>query len=479
MEKILFVASEAVPFIKTGGLADVMGALPKELAAKGMDVRLVIPKYSLIKDEAKQQMKQVTTGIVNLAWRQLYYGVDEIDMDGVKVYFIDNEWYFKRDRLYGYADDDERFAYFCRAVLTMLPRIGFQPDIIHGNDWHTGMLGVFLKEDFYHDDFYKNMKFVYTIHNLKYQGIYPASIMQDIIGLPQHLFDNGNLECDGCVNYMKSGMVYADYITTVSPTYAQEITYPYFGERLDGYIRSNQDKVVGIINGLDEDAYNPETDPYIAQTYTSKDARAGKRVNKDALRKELGLRIKRGVPMVAMVSRLVEDKGMDLVTRIMDELVEDDVQLVIVGTGDWRYEEAFRDLARRYPTKVSANIMFNEGLAHRVYAAADIFLMPSRYEPCGLSQLIALRYGAVPVVRETGGLRDTVVPFDKYKNQGNGLTFPNFNAHELLFTAKTALGYYEDTALWDHIVKNAMESDYSWKRSAQAYADLYKKVLNR
>lgn len=479
MEKILFVASEAVPFIKTGGLADVMGALPKELAAKGMDVRLVIPKYSLIKDEAKQQMKQVTTGIVNLAWRQLYYGVDEIDMDGVKVYFIDNEWYFKRDRLYGYADDDERFAYFCRAVLTMLPRIGFQPDIIHGNDWHTGMLGVFLKEDFYHDDFYKNMKFVYTIHNLKYQGIYPASIMQDIIGLPQHLFDNGNLECDGCVNYMKSGMVYADYITTVSPTYAQEITYPYFGERLDGYIRNNQDKVVGIINGLDEDAYNPETDPYIAQTYTSKDARAGKRVNKDALRKELGLRIKRGVPMVAMVSRLVEDKGMDLVTRIMDELVEDDVQLVIVGTGDWQYEEAFRDLARRYPTKVSANIMFNEGLAHRVYAAADIFLMPSRYEPCGLSQLIALRYGAVPVVRETGGLRDTVVPFDKYKNQGNGLTFPNFNAHELLFTAKTALGYYEDTALWDHIVKNAMESDYSWKRSAQAYADLYKKVLNR
>ena len=479
MEKILFVASEAVPFIKTGGLADVMGALPKELAAKGMDVRLVIPKYSLIKDEAKQQMKQVTTGIVNLAWRQLYYGVDEIDMDGVKVYFIDNEWYFKRDRLYGYADDDERFAYFCRAVLTMLPRIGFQPDIIHGNDWHTGMLGVFLKEDFYHDDFYKNMKFVYTIHNLKYQGIYPASIMQDIIGLPQYLFDNGNLECDDCVNYMKSGMVYADYITTVSPTYAQEITYPYFGERLDGYIRSSQDKVVGIINGLDEDAYNPETDPYIAQTYTSKDARAGKRVNKDALRKELGLRIKRGVPMVAMVSRLVEDKGMDLVTRIMDELVEDDVQLVIVGTGDWQYEEAFRDLARRYPTKVSANIMFNEGLAHRVYAAADIFLMPSRYEPCGLSQLIALRYGAVPVVRETGGLRDTVVPFDKYKNQGNGLTFPNFNAHELLFTAKTALGYYEDTALWDHIVKNAMESDYSWKRSAQAYADLYKKVLNR
>ena len=479
MEKILFVASEAVPFIKTGGLADVMGALPKELAAKGMDVRLVIPKYSLIDESARQQMKQVTTGIVNLAWRQLYYGVDEIDVDGVKVYFIDNEWYFKRDRLYGYADDDERFAYFCRAVLTMLPKIGFRPDIIHGNDWHTGMLGVFLKEDFYHDDFYKGIKFVYTIHNLKYQGIYPASIMQDIIGLPQALFDNGNLECDGCVNYMKSGMVYADFITTVSPSYAQEITYPYFGERLDGYIRDNQGKVMGIINGLDEDVYNPETDPFIAQTYSAKNARAGKRVDKDALRRELGLPVKRGVPMFAMVSRLVEDKGMDLVTRIMDELVEDDVQLVIVGTGDWQYEEAFRDLARRYPTKVSANIMFDEGLAHRVYAAADIFLMPSRYEPCGLSQLIALKYGAVPVVRETGGLRDTIIPYDKYKNEGNGLTFPNFNAHELLFTAKKALGYYEDTALWDSIVKNAMECDYSWKRSAQAYADLYAQVLKQ
>ncbi len=477
MVNILFVASEAVPFIKTGGLADVMGALPKELAAKGMDVRLVIPKYSLISDELKAQMKQVTTGIVNLAWRQLYYGVDEIDLNGVKVYFVDNEWYFKRDRLYGYADDDERFAYFCRAVLTMLPKVGFKPDIIHGNDWHTGMLGVFLKEDFYHDDFYKDMKFVYTIHNLKYQGIYPPSIMQDIIGLPQYLFNNGNLECDGLVNYMKSGMVYADYITTVSPTYAQEITYPYFGERLDGYIRANQDKVAGIINGLDEDVYDPAKDMNIFQQYTSKNARTGKRANKDALRRELGLPIRRGLPMLAMVSRLVEDKGMDLVTRIMDELVEDDVQLVIVGTGDWQYEEAFRDLARRYPSKVSANILFNESLAHRVYAAADIFLMPSRYEPCGLSQLIALKYGAIPVVRETGGLSDTIIPFDKYTHQGNGLTFPNFNAHELLFTAKKALGYYEDTALWDRLVKNAMESDYSWNRSAQAYADLYKHIL--
>ena len=479
MKKVLFVASEATPFLKTGGLADVMGALPKALAAKGMDVRLVIPKYSLIKEDWKARMKPVTKGIVNLAWRQLYYGVDEIQLDGVTVYFIDNEWYFKRDRLYGFDDDAERFAYFCRAVLTMLPHVGFQPDIIHCNDWHTGLLGVFLKEDFYHDPYYARMKVIYTIHNLKYQGIYPPMIMQDIIGLPQELFDNGNLECDGCVNYMKSGMVYADSITTVSPTYAQEITYPYFGERLDGYIRDNQDRVHGIINGLDETAYNPSLDSFIPQTYTADNARSGKRINKDALRRELGLRVKRGVPMIAMVSRLVEDKGMDLVIRIMDELVEDDVQLVIVGTGDATYEQAFRDLAQRYPTKVSANILFDEGLAHRVYAASDIFLMPSRYEPCGLSQLIALKYGSIPVVRETGGLKDTVNPFDKHTGRGNGFTFPNFNAHELLFTAKRALGYYEDTILWDQLVKNAMNSDYSWNQSAQAYINLYQSVITQ
>jgi starch synthase len=477
MDSILFVASEAVPYIKTGGLADVMGALPKELAKKGMDVRLVIPKYSLINKKATDEMKEVTTGIVNLAWRQLYYGVEEIDADGVKVYFIDNEWYFKRDRLYGYDDDDERFAYFCRAVLAMLPQIDFKPDIIHCNDWHTGLLGVFLKEDFCHDDFYKGMKVIYTIHNLKYQGIYPPSVMRDIIGLPQELFDDGSLECDGCVNYMKSGMVYADYITTVSQTYAREITYPYFGERLDGYIRANQGKVTGILNGLDEDAYNPATDSFIKARYTPKNVKSGKRLDKDALRRELGLPVRRGVPMIAIVSRLVEDKGLDLITCIADELVDDDVQLVIVGTGDWAYEDALRNLARRHPTKVSANILFNEALAHKVYAASDIFLMPSRYEPCGLSQLIALKYGSIPVVRETGGLKDTVIPFDKYKGVGNGLTFKNFNAHELLFTAKRALSYYEDTALWDKLVRNAMESDYGWKRSANAYIDLYKKAL--
>lgn len=424
-KKILFVASEAVPFIKTGGLADVMGALPKTLAAKGLDVAVVIPKYGTIAQKHKDEMKTLVTGTVNLSWRQQYYGVSVIVKDGVSYYFIDNERYFKRDKLYGYDDDAERFAYFCRAVLTMLPKVGFRPDLIHCNDWHTGLLGVYLKEDFAKDPYYQGIKVIYTIHNLKFQGIYGPEIMGDIIGLPQYLFTNGNLECDGCVNYMKSGMVYADYITTVSPTYAQEITYPYYGERLDGYIRANQDKVTGIINGLDVDVYNPRTDPYIKKQYTAANARAGKRDDKDDLRRSLGLPIRRGIPMIAIVSRLDESKGLDLITYIMDELLEDEIQLVLVGTGNARYEEFFRGLAQRHPTKVSANLLFDEALAHRVYAAADIFLMPSRYEPCGLSQLIALEYGAIPVVRATGGLKDTVIPFDKYRNTGNGFTFNN------------------------------------------------------
>lgn len=475
--KVLFVASEAVPFIKTGGLADVMGALPRELAAKGLDVRLVIPKYSKIGQEWKNQMKEVVRGQVNLAWRQQYYGVEEVQLDGVTCYFIDNEYYFKRDKLYGYGDDAERFAYFCRAVLTMLPKVGFHPDVLHCNDWHTGLMGVYLKEDFQHDPWYQGIKVVYTIHNLKYQGIYDKGIMSDIIGLPQALFDNGNLECGGCVNYMKSGLVYADQITTVSPTYAKEITYPYFGEGLDGYIRDHQDKVTGIINGLDTRAYDPATDPYIKAQYTVENVRAAKRVNKDALRQQLGLRVKRGVPMLAMVTRLTESKGLDLVTRIMDELLDEDVQLVVVGTGDAEYEDYFRGLAQRHPTKCSAQILFNEALAHQVYAAADMFLMPSRYEPCGLSQLIALRYGTIPVVRETGGLKDTVQPYDKYTKQGNGFTFADYNAHELLFTTKRAMGCYEDAAQWDPLIHNAMTSDFGWDKSADAYLALYKKVM--
>ncbi|WP_234987520.1 glycogen synthase GlgA [Megasphaera vaginalis (ex Bordigoni et al. 2020)] len=475
MMKVLFAASEAVPFVKTGGLADVMGALPKSLAARGMDVRVVIPKYSQIGETWLKEMKEVTTGTVNLAWRQLYYGVEEIRKDGVRFYFIDNEQYFKRDKLYGFGDDAERFAYFCRAVLAMLPKIGFKPDVVHCNDWHTGLLGAFLKEDFIHDPFYVQMKVIYTIHNLKYQGIFDPFVMNDVIGLPYALFSGGKLECDGAVNYMKSGMVYADQITTVSPTYAEEITYPYFGERLDSYIRTCKARLTGIINGLDEDMYDPENDEFIPVQYTPATLQSGKRGNKQRLQRELGLP-ERNVPLFAIVTRLIEDKGMDLVLRIIDELLSEDIQFVLVGTGDSAYENAFRQAAQRHPTKMAVRILFHEALAHRVYAAADFFLMPSRYEPCGLSQLIALKYGTVPIVRETGGLKDTVIPFDKYTGKGNGLSFLNFNAHELLFTAKQGLGYYEVPVIWEQLVKNAAASDYGWQRSAAAYAALYEKV---
>ncbi|MGE1063421.1 glycogen synthase GlgA [Megasphaera paucivorans] len=478
MIKVLFVASEAVPFVKTGGLADVMGALPNVLASKGMDVRLVIPKYSQIPDSYNDEMQEVYHGVVNLAWRQLYYGVEKIEKSGMTVYFIDNEQYFKRDRLYGFDDDAERFAYYSRAVLAMLPKIGFQPDIIHCNDWHTGLIGVFLKEDFYRDSYYKNIKVVYTIHNLKYQGIFSPSVVEDIMGLPRKLFDNGNLECDGCVNYMKAGMVYADHITTVSQTYAQEIAYPYFGEKLDSYIRLCKHRLTGIINGLDETIYNPAKDPFIPFTYTKSNVFSRKAANKESLQERLGLPVNRNIPMLAIVSRLIEDKGMDLIMRIMDELMMEEVQLIILGTGDWPYEEGFRHLAQHNPTKVSANILFDEGLAHCVYAASDLFIMPSRYEPCGLSQLIALKYGTIPVVRETGGLKDTIIPFDKYTNTGNGLNFQNFNAHELLFTVKRALSYYADSHLWKYLVHNAMTSKYGWRKSADKYEELYTHILN-
>ena len=479
MMKILFAASEAVPFIKTGGLADVMGALPRALKEFGVEPALVIPKYSLIGEEFRNKMEKVYEGRVDLSWRQEYFGVEKLEWDGMPVFFVDNEWYFKREGLYGYGDDDERFAFFSKAILAMLPHIGFKPDLIHCNDWHTGMVNVFLKECFYHDDFYKDIKTVYTVHNLKYQGIFPPSITSDILGLPQDLFDSGRIECDGCVNYMKSGLVYADFITTVSPSYAQEITYPYYGERLDGYIRTCGDRIKGIINGLDEQRYNPATDELIAVKYDANSVLDGKVLDKEDLQRQLGLPVDRNIPIIAMISRLVEDKGMDLVTRIMDEMLLEDVQFVVLGTGPQNYEDALRGLASRNPTKVSVNTQFNETLAHKIYAGADIFIMPSRFEACGLSQLISLKYGTIPVVRETGGLKDTVIPFDKYTGDGNGLRFTNFNAHELLFTIKRALSYYEDSSIWSKLVQNAMNSDYGWKRSAASYKAVYDKLTEQ
>ena len=475
--KVLFVASEAAPFIKTGGLADVMGALPKALQALGVEPALVIPNYEGVGEEYKNAMETVFEGSVDLSWRNQYLGVKKLVQDGIPVYFIDNEYYFKRDKLYGYDDDAERFAYFSKAALTMLHYIDFKPDVIHTNDWHTGLLGAYLKEDFMQDPYFQGMKNIYTIHNLKYQGVFGRNIVEDVLGLPLHLLYNGNIENDGDVNFMKAGMCYADFITTVSPSYAEEITYPYFGEGLEDYVALCAGKISGILNGLDEQEYNPETDPHIPVRFDASNVLVKKPLAKEALQRELGLTVNREIPVVGMITRLVEAKGLDLVMHIMDELMEEQVQLVVVGTGDEEYADALRELAWRHPGSVSVNILFNEGLARRVYAGSDMFIMPSRYEACGLSQMIAMRYGTVPVVRETGGLKDSVINFDKYSTpEGNGFSFANFNAHELLFTIKRGLTCYAAKPLWEKIVYNAMHSDNSWNRSAQAYADLYAKI---
>ena len=472
--KVLFVASEAAPFIKTGGLADVMGALPKALQALGVEPALVIPNYEGVGEAYKHAMETVYEGSMDLSWRNQYLGVKKLVQDGIPVYFIDNEYYFKRDKLYGYDDDAERFAYFSKAALAMLNYIDFKPDVIHTNDWHTGLLGAYLKEDFMQDPYFQGMKNVYTIHNLKYQGVFGRNIVEDVLGLPLRLLYIGNIENAGDVNFMKAGMCYADFITTVSPSYAEEITYPYFGEGLEDYVALCAGKISGILNGLDEQEYNPETDPYIPVRFDASNVLLKKPLAKEALQRELGLTVNREIPVLGMITRLVEAKGLDLVMHIMDELMEEQVQLVVVGTGDEEYADALRELAWRHPGSVSVNILFNEGLARRVYAGSDMFIMPSRYEACGLSQMIAMRYGTVPVVRETGGLKDSVINFDKYSTpEGNGFSFANFNAHELLFTIKRGLTCYAAKPLWEKIVYNAMHSDNSWNRSAQAYADLY------
>lgn len=476
MLKVLFVAAEAVPFAKTGGLADVAGSLPKELKAQGVDVRVVMPKYGSIPEKYKKKMKSLLETAVNVSWRSQYCGVQQLDHEGVPVYFVDNEQYFNREGLYGYEDDAERFAFFSRAVLDMLPQIGFIPDIIHCNDWHTGMVSVFLKLEHAKDEQYKNIRTIYTIHNLKYQGVFPKQIMEDTLGLDWKYFNNGDLEFFDAVNFMKGGIVYSDYLTTVSETYAKEIQYEYFGEHLDGLLRSRKQELCGIVNGIDYDEYNPKTDKYLFANYDSKNL-LKKAQNKEGLQKQLGLPVRRSVPMIAILSRLVAAKGLDLVVRIMDEILStENVQFVVLGTGDKEYEDWFKGLAWRFPTKVSANILFNNELAHRIYAGADIFVMPSQYEPCGIGQLIAMHYGTIPVVRATGGLKDTVKPYNKYAKEGNGFTFNNYNAHELLYTIKRALDTYNNAPVWQEVVQNAMETDYSWKKSAEEYCQLYDRL---
>ncbi|ASA21864.1 glycogen synthase GlgA [Paenibacillus donghaensis] len=471
--KVLFAAAEGHPFIKTGGLADVIGALPKALKSAGVDVRVIMPKFKGIPDKFTAKLEHITAVDVPIGWRNQYCGIERLVYDGIPVYFVDNEYYFGRDGVYGYMDDGERFAFFNRAVLECLEAIDFQPDVLHCHDWHAAVIPMLLQGHYRHNPFYSNIRTVFTIHNLLYQGVFPYEVLGELLGLDNSYFEG--VEYYGNINFMKAGIVYSDHVTTVSPTYAEEIRTPYFGYGLEGLLNSRADKLSGIVNGIDTKSYNPSTDQQIFTRYRNNLAK--KAENKLGLQQELGLPVAPYIPMVAMVTRLVDSKGLDLITRVLDELLYyDDIQFVLLGTGDEVYERWFREAAWRYPTKLSSQILFNDALSRKIYAASDLFLMPSKFEPCGISQLLALRYGSIPVVRETGGLNDTVQAYNEETGAGNGFTFKDYNAHDMMFTLRRAISFYGKPEHWKKVTKNAFSGDYSWNVSAQQYIDIYTEI---
>ena len=476
MKKILFVASEGVPFIKTGGLADVVGSLPKCIDKRYFDVRVILPKYTCMTQQMKDKMSYITHFYMDFHWKNEYVGIMYAEVDGVKYYFIDNDMFFNGFR--PYSDNAlfeiEKYAFFSKAALSILPVIDFRPDLIHCHDWQTGLVPVYLKERFQGSDFYRGIKAVMTIHNLKFQGKWSIKEVQDITGLPPYYFTPDKLELFKDANLLKGGLVYADAITTVSNTYAEEIKTPFYGEQLDGLLRARSNSLRGIVNGIDYDEFNPETDPNIEFKYNAVNFRKEKVKNKRALQAELGLEQDDRKFMIGIVSRLTDQKGFDLIAYIMDELCQDGVQIVVLGTGEERYENMFRHFDWKYNNKVSANIYYSDALSHKIYAASDAFLMPSLFEPCGLSQLMSLRYGTVPIVRETGGLTDTVKPYNEYENTGTGFSFVNYNAHEMLGIIRYAEHvFYDKKREWNKIVDRAMAADFSWNVSAAKSQEMY------
>lgn len=478
-KNVLFVASEAVPFIKTGGLADVAGSLPKYFDKEQYDVRVMLPKYLCIPEHWRSQMKYVTHFYMDLAWRSQYVGVLEMEYAGVHYYFIDNEFYFAGPKPYGYIHEDiEKFAFFSKAALSAMPLLNFKPDIVHCHDWQTGLIPVYMKERFHDGEFFRDMKSVMTIHNLKFQGVWDLQKVKDITGLPPYFFTSDKLEAYGDANYLKGGIVYADAVTTVSDSYAEEIKTPFYGEQLDGLMRARSNCLTGIVNGIDYDEFNPATDKRIVANYTQKTFRKEKYKNKKALQQELGLKMDEKKFMIGIVSRLTDQKGFDLIAYMMDQICAEDVQLVVLGTGESQYENMFRHFAWKYPDRVSANIYYSEDMSHKIYASCDAFLMPSLFEPCGLSQLMSLRYGTVPIVRETGGLKDTVEAYNEYESTGTGFSFANYNAHEMMNTINYAKHvFYNKKREWNKIVDRAMLKDFSWTSSAKKYQKLYDGLL--
>lgn len=473
--KILYAASEAAPFVKTGGLGDVAGSLPVTLKEKGVDARVILPLYKCIDQKYKNMMTYITNISINMGWRNQYCGVFSMEWKGTTYYFVDNEYYFNGDTPYDYIHlDCEKFIFFSKAVLSVLPTLDFRPDVINCNDWQTAPIPVFL-DTFYDNPFYRGIKTVITIHNLRFQGRWDLQKIKDAMAIGDYYFTNDKLEYYKDANLLKGGIVYANKITTVSETYAGEITTPEFGEGLDGLLSARRGDLLGIVNGISDD-WKPETDSFIYKNYGIKSFK-DKKINKTELQKELNLPVDENKFMIGIVSRLTEQKGLDLISYVMERLAEGGYQVVVLGTGDEQYENMFRHYAWKYPDRISANIYFSNELSHKIYAACDAFLMPSRFEPCGLSQLISMRYGTVPIVRETGGLADTVQAYNEYDGSGTGFSFKNYNADEMMGIINYAMRtYYDKRDAWNRIAENAMSKDFSWEASADKYIALYEEL---
>ena len=483
MKRILFAASECVPFIKTGGLADVVGALPKEFDKNEWDVRVVMPNYRGIPDEYRNNFQYVTHFYMGTGPMvpHTHVGIMKYEYNGITYYFIDNLDYFGAEKPYADTRTDvERFIFFSKAVLSILPIVDFKPDLIHCHDWQTGFIPVYLKTEFASNPFFWGIKTIMTIHNLRFQGVWDIKTIKGISGLPDYLFTPDKLEFKKDANMLKGGIVYADYITTVSNTYAQEIQTDYYGEGLNGLLSARNQSLFGIVNGIDYSLYDPKKDKALFTNFDQRSYKKGKAANKAALQEYLGLEVNPDKYMIGLISRLTDQKGLDLIQYGMDRIIDDNTQLVVIGTGEQRYEDMFRYYAYCNPGKVSANILYSDDLAHKLYAAADAFLMPSQFEPCGLTQIIAFHYGTVPIVRETGGLKDTVEPLNEFENTGDGFSFTNYNGDDMVNTINySKYIYFEQKKLWDNMVKRGMKKDLSWSVSKKRYEELYNTLIGR
>ena len=488
--KILFATSEAVPFCKTGGLADVAGSLPQALAQAGNEVEVILPLYQRVADKWKDQMEFICHIEVPLGWRRVYCGLFRLEKDGVIWYFVDNEYYFKRDALYGHYDDGERYGFFSRSIISLLPALQFMPEVIHCNDWQTALVPIYLKDECVRWPEIRGIKTVFTVHNIEYQGRYGKETLEDLFGLAPGWFADGTIAMDGDVNLLKGALMTCDAITAVSPTYAQELRYAYFAHGMESVIRLNSGKVYGVLNGIDMERFNPATDKGLAVNYgleltktgkpSAKDTvSAGKAKNKETLQKEMGLDAAADVPVIGIISRLVSHKGLDLVCKVFDEIMSLNCQFVVLGSGDWNYEQFFEQKLGQYKGRMALYRGYNEGLAMGIYSGADLLLMPSKSEPCGLAQMIAMRYGTVPIVRETGGLKDTVHPYEAWCGAGNGFTFADYNSNDMLYVIRQAVDlYYNNPTAFQGLRTSGMAEDFSWKRSAEEYNKIYQRICS-